>query len=68
MDGIEVIKAPTTSFMPSFLETILRGLSARKALKAFSDFKESLLPPPVMIGRKISSKDDMTTKKSRQFQ
>ena len=68
MDGIEVIRAPTTSFIPSFFDTILKGRSARNALSAFNDLNESELPPPVNIGVKISAREDMTTKKSRQFQ
>ena len=67
IDGIEVIRAPTTSFIPSFFETIRKGLSARKALRAFKDLRESAPPPPVNSGITSSAIDDITTKKSRAF-
>ena len=67
IEGIEVIRAPTTSFMPSFFETIRKGLRARKALRAFKDFRESAPPLPVISGMTSSSMDDITTKKSRAF-
>lgn len=37
MEGNEDSKALTISFIPWFLEIILKGLNALKALKAFTD-------------------------------
>ena len=37
--GIEENNEFTTTFSPSFLETILNGLNAQRALKALRDFK-----------------------------
>lgn len=39
IDGSEANRALTISFMPLFLEIILRGLKALKALSAFTDDK-----------------------------
>ena len=39
MFGIDARSAFTISFIPGFLEIILRGLRALKALKAFKDWR-----------------------------
>ena len=62
IDGSELSKAVTISFMPWFLEIILKGRSALKALNAFNDLSDSELD-----GDRISSSDAQTTKKSRMF-
>lgn len=45
IEGIEESRALTTNLIPSFLEIILNGLNALKALKAFNDFSVELDPP-----------------------
>lgn len=62
--GIELKIDSTTSFNPSFLEITLNGLSALRALKAFSDFKALLLTSDIKKSRSAVH----TTKKSRIFQ
>ena len=66
IDGIDAIKAITTSFIPSFLEITLKGLSALKALSAFNaaNCEPSI---PIMKNNK-SIKEATTTKKSSRFQ
>ena len=44
IEGSELRRAVTTNLMPLFREITLKGLSARKALNAFSDLSESLSP------------------------
>ena len=62
MDGIEAIRAMTTSFIPSSLEITLRGLKARNDLKAFN-IDIVVMSTPASINDK-STKEATTTKKS----
>ena len=63
IDGSEVNKAVTTSFMPLFLEIIRKGRRALKALRAFSDLRDSL-----SVGESMSRRDAQTTNRSSMFQ
>ena len=63
IDGSEVSKAVTTSFIPLFLEIIRKGRRALNALRAFSDLRDSL-----SVGESMSSRDAQTTKRSSMFQ
>ena len=66
--GIEEIKALITIFSPSFLLIILKGLSARMALRDFRLFKDSVFGPLADIVNPKSTKELKTTTKSRIFQ
>lgn len=69
MAGMEAKRAFTTILNPSFLLTILNGLSARKALNAFRLFKVDRSVSP-LVAKKVkykSTNDASTTAKSRIF-
>ena len=57
----------TTTFRPSFLLTILRGLKALNTRRAFNDFKCFAEETPRITVKYISVKEAITTKKSRRF-
>ena len=80
MEGNEDSKALTISFIPWFLEIILKGLNALKALKAFTDWRLdetedyaisscwSSVSACVLIVTTKSIIDAITTMKSTMFQ
>lgn len=55
MAGSDESRAFTINFMPWFLEIILRGLSALKALRAFNDckFEDKLALPPALSSAEL---------------
>jgi hypothetical protein len=66
IDGSEARRAFVTSLIPSFLEIILSGLRALKALRAFNACKDCRLTPLILVNRSI--RDATTTKASNKFQ
>ena len=60
--GIDAIKDITTSFIPSFFDITLNGLSALKALNAFKDWKADMSKEPSVKLKSI--REVITTKKS----
>ena len=68
MEGIEAKRAFTTNFIPSFLEIILSGLNALKALRAFKDLSCPVSTEFVFrIRTKTSKRLAETTTKSSIF-
>ena len=66
--GIEEIRALITIFNPSFLLIILKGLSARIALRDFKLLSVSVFGPPEENVNPKSTIELITTKKSNIFQ
>jgi hypothetical protein len=66
IEGRDAKRALTTNFMPSFLEIILRGLSALNALSALRAYSCCISISAIMKTR--SNMEAVTTKASSMFQ
>jgi hypothetical protein len=66
IEGSDARRALVTSRMPSFLEIILRGLSALNDLRAFRAYRDYMLIPLILVMR--SRREAATTKASSKFQ